>query len=530
MAAGKGFDRWGGGPGQTSFVTAKNASMKAYAKKWPHATLSYGAFAQDFIRDSAKDAKQGKAPFCLSISFKAPHRPVDPDPKFDHVYAGKKFPKPANYGRAAGKHFSKQSAMGRQYMSGFGSWNYDKDYDGVMAKYHQQIYAIDVAVGHDRDALNEQGVADNTVIIYTSDNGFLCGSHGYGSKVLPYEEASRVPLLMFDPRHKNSGKRLRCDSLTGNVDFAPTILLELAGLSVPPNMDGRSLLKLYTDPEAETHAALPLINVWQGPKAVHSYAVVTKDWKYIYWPYAEGELEATDELYHLAKDRLELHNVIHESDAKAALTKMREAYDAAVASWKKQSFLPRLQPLRHHLRSHREMGRQTRGVFWTANASVDGLAFGYESSMTLAVWRISVQTGGNSSKARTWPLRCRCLSRCLQCARRKRPPRVPGPVKRFVCLSNNYGIYKNGFFPSAAGTDYALPPTLKPLERHRRDFTVFSNLDHGNTGGHQGVPVLLGGVRPHLATGFPEGNLSLDQKMAEHVGGNAVSFADGARE
>ena len=93
-----------------------------------------------------------------------------------------------------------------------------------------------------------------------------------------------------------------------------------------------------------------------------------------------------------------------------------------------------------------------------------------------------------------------------------------GPVKRFVCLSNNYGIYKKGFFPAAAGTDYALPPTLKPLERHRRDFTVFSNLDHGNTGGHQGVPVLLSGVRPHLATGFPEGNLSLDQKMADHVG------------
>jgi hypothetical protein len=92
------------------------------------------------------------------------------------------------------------------------------------------------------------------------------------------------------------------------------------------------------------------------------------------------------------------------------------------------------------------------------------------------------------------------------------------PVKRFVCLSNNYGIYKNGFFPKEAGADYALTPTLKPLERHRKEFTVFSNLDHGNTGGHQGVPVLLSGVRPHLAAGYPEGNISLDQKMAEHVG------------
>jgi len=96
--------------------------------------------------------------------------------------------------------------------------------------------------------------------------------------------------------------------------------------------------------------------------------------------------------------------------------------------------------------------------------------------------------------------------------------RRKGPIKRFVCLSNNYGIYRKGFSPSTAGADYALTPTLKPLERHRKNFTVFSNLDHGSTGGHQGVPVLLSGVRPHLASGFPGGNISLDQKMAEHVG------------
>ncbi len=94
------------------------------------------------------------------------------------------------------------------------------------------------------------------------------------------------------------------------------------------------------------------------------------------------------------------------------------------------------------------------------------------------------------------------------------------PVKRFVCLSSNYGIYKKAFFPKPeqAGEKYDLPDTLKPLERHRKDFNVFSNLDHGNTGGHQGVPVLLSGVRPHLAGGYPEGNISVDQKIAEYVG------------
>ena len=94
------------------------------------------------------------------------------------------------------------------------------------------------------------------------------------------------------------------------------------------------------------------------------------------------------------------------------------------------------------------------------------------------------------------------------------------PVKRFVCLSNNYGVYRDGFFARSdqAGVDYAMPETLRPLAKHRRDLTLFSNLDHGNTIGHQGVPVLLSGVRPHLAAHYPEGNLSVDQRIAEHEG------------
>ncbi|MDG2385155.1 MAG: DUF1552 domain-containing protein [Pirellulaceae bacterium] len=94
------------------------------------------------------------------------------------------------------------------------------------------------------------------------------------------------------------------------------------------------------------------------------------------------------------------------------------------------------------------------------------------------------------------------------------------PIKRFVCLSNNYGVYRKAFFPNSeqAGASYEMPETLQPLERHREQLTVFSNLDHGNTIGHQGVPVLLSGVRPHLATHFSEGNISVDQKIAEYEG------------
>ena len=92
------------------------------------------------------------------------------------------------------------------------------------------------------------------------------------------------------------------------------------------------------------------------------------------------------------------------------------------------------------------------------------------------------------------------------------------PVKRFVCMSNNYGVYRDAFFPKTdqAGADYEMPETLKPLARHRKNITLFSNLDHGNTIGHQGVPVLLSGVRPHLSIHYPEGNISVDQKIAEY--------------
>ena len=322
------FDKWGGGPGQTNYATAKNPSMKAYAKKYPHSSRSYGAFGSDFVRESAKSGK----PFCLSVSFKAPHKPDQPDPIFDKVYAGKKFTKPSNYGREYGKHFSLQSKQGRQYER-FVSWGYRDRYDEVMAIYHQMVHGVDSAVGMIRAAVKEAGVTENTVFIFTSDNGFFCGSHGYGSKVLPYEESANVPLIIFDPRHSSSGKKLRSAALTANIDMAPTIL-DLAGLEVPAEMDGVSLLPLLDNPKAAVRETAALINVW-GPQAAHSYGVVTRDYKYLYWPFEGGDLEPTEELYHLAKDPGELTNLapLKGKDLK----KMRVVYDAAVEAWKRDT-------------------------------------------------------------------------------------------------------------------------------------------------------------------------------------------------
>lgn len=324
------FDFWGGGPGQTTYVTKENESMAKYADKYPHSTLSYGAFGQDVIRAAAKQDK----PFCLSISFKAPHRPVTPDPKFDNVYAGRTFTKPANYGRAAGEHMSPQSKQGRQYPR-FTGWQYDTDYDGVMAKYYQLIYAIDVALGMIRDELEAQGIADNTVIIYTSDNGYICGAHGYASKVLPMEESSRAPLMIYDPRSPSAGKRWRSAALTGNVDFAPTIL-ELAGLPVPGNMDGHSLIPLLKNPESDIREQMMFVNTW-GPPPTQSLSVLTRELKYTYWWYGDATMRPFEELYHLTRDPLEMKNLAKDSDAASMLGMMREKYDAELERWKQHA-------------------------------------------------------------------------------------------------------------------------------------------------------------------------------------------------
>lgn len=90
--------------------------------------------------------------------------------------------------------------------------------------------------------------------------------------------------------------------------------------------------------------------------------------------------------------------------------------------------------------------------------------------------------------------------------------------RRLVCVGNHLGFYPGNFFPKDAGKDYEPTSTLKPLELHRNDLTVFSHLDHALNGGHKAVQGFLTSIRKEEAAGFPEKNISLDQAAAEHVG------------
>jgi arylsulfatase A-like enzyme len=320
----KEFDVWAGGPGQTNYETKKNEGIAKYADRYPHCSRAYGAWAQDFI----KSAKQSGKPFCMSISFKAPHLPPIPDPIDMKLYESKEtFTRPPNYGVEKGKHLSEQVHTSRA-ATAYREWV--TDYDNIVRNYYARITGVDAAVGMIREELERQDLAQNTIIIFTSDNGYNSGSHGFGDKVIPYEEGSKSPLIIYDPRLPKEHSGRVCEAITGNVDMAATIFA-LARVAAPEGIDGKSLLPLLTNPAGRVRDWLPLFNFW-GVESARSMAVVSPEWKFIYWYYAGRGMKPTEELFHLSQDRIEMVNIAGASQFSAELVAARNAYDAELAA------------------------------------------------------------------------------------------------------------------------------------------------------------------------------------------------------
>ena len=326
------FDFWAGSPRQTFYETAKNESIKKYANKYPHSTRAYGAATIDFIKESVAEKK----PFCMSLYFKAPHKPAEPDPFFDDVYKNTTFDKLPNYGRKAGEHLAKQSTMGRQYPR-FVEWGYDKEetYQEELRKYHQLIYGVDYAIGMVLEELKKQGIDDNTIIIFSSDNGYFNGSHGLGSKVLPYEEGARTPLIIVDP-FNTKNKYKTTNSLTGNVDITATIL-DYAGVEIPSNYDGKSVRPILENQNKQIRESVPIVQVW-GAKETHCLTVLDKQYKYVYWFYEDKEngLYPTEELFDIVNDPYEMKNLVKQASHINQLNKMRALYDQQLIHWRSE--------------------------------------------------------------------------------------------------------------------------------------------------------------------------------------------------
>jgi arylsulfatase A-like enzyme len=325
------FDYWGAWLGQGDYKIANNPEAEAWFKffggKKEHATHAIGLMSEDFIKRGVKSGK----PFNLSVSFKAPHGPYAVDPRYKEVYQGQEFAKPENYGPDANS--PKQAISGRPTYLGK-KWL--TEYDKQMYGYHSMIYGLDQALGRIMATLEEQGVSDNTVVIFAADNGHFNGSKGMSGKLYAYEEGTRSPTMIFDPRRKSSEAFETTDVLSGSIDIAPTILA-LADVGLPEKMHGKSILPILTTEKSKQtgtmlHKSLLLMQVW-GKASAQSLAVVTPTHKYIHWFYGADEFERTEELFDLTKDSNESTNLTKHIEAAPVLKNMRQQYDEHMATW-----------------------------------------------------------------------------------------------------------------------------------------------------------------------------------------------------
>lgn len=214
-------------------------------------------YVTDIITDMCLDWLKGRdpnKPFCLMCHHKAPHRHWEPDTKHATLYADEVIPEPETlFDDYAGRTAAADAKMRidrdlspfdikheiPSYLEGDQrrSWiyqHYIKDYLRVIA-------SVDDNVGRLLDYLDAQGLAEDTIVIYTSDQGFFLGDHGWYDKRFMYEESLRMPFVIRYPREIAPGGVRKDFAL--NVDFAPT-LLDLTGTAIPESFQGRSFREI----------------------------------------------------------------------------------------------------------------------------------------------------------------------------------------------------------------------------------------------------------------------------------------------
>jgi len=307
------YDYWKGFPGQGRYENKdENGNYK-------HLTQIMGEQAIEFLNSCSQDR-----PFCLSVSFKAPHV-QDNDPRqfiydraYSDLYSDVTIPTPETANPLyfdALPEFLRNSEARRRWNIRFP--NPEKFQESVKS-YYRLITGVDVVIGKIRDQLEQLNYDDNTIIILTGDNGFYLGEYGLAGKWFPHELSIRVPLLVYDPGAPQKLCGLVLDQMALNVDIAPTIL-ELANLSVPRQMQGRSLMPLLKGKKTKWRTEFFYEHPFEHKTIAKSKALRTQRFKYA--RYIDYNYE---ELYDLKNDPAESINLAKDEKYQKTLASLRK--------------------------------------------------------------------------------------------------------------------------------------------------------------------------------------------------------------
>lgn len=310
----------------------------------------FTGYATDIVTDLSLEWMKNRdknKPFMLMCHHKAPHRPWDPDEKHMHMYEDIDIPEPPTFhddysDRTEATKEAKMridrdlrerdvKAKPPEGLSAgeLKSWYYQR----YIKDYLRCVASIDDNVGRILDYLDGEGLAEDTMIVYTSDQGFFLGDHGWYDKRFMYEESLRMPFIIRYPRAIKAGTVTKDFAL--NVDF-PETFLDYAGIEIPDHMQGRSLRPVLEDNTPDDWQTSMYYRYWEHLSIEHRvgahYGLRTHDFKLIYY-YGEalGAADAIDEsrtpeweLFDLRKDPSELKNVYHDPDYQETVQTLKE--------------------------------------------------------------------------------------------------------------------------------------------------------------------------------------------------------------
>jgi arylsulfatase A-like enzyme len=349
-----GFDEWAILPGQGAYFDPAFLDRNGRRVIKGYVSDVITDLALQFLKDRPKDK-----PFFLMCHHKAPHRPWDPDEKHRAMFAGQKIPEPATLhddyatrtdaireceqkvfkdltrrdlklkpppeleGPARNRWLDVKPTeveieVGgtKKVLSGeeLNAWKYQR----YLQDYLACIQSVDDNVGRLLDWLDQNGLATNTVVIYTSDQGFFLGEHGLYDKRFMYEESLRMPFMVRWPGVAKPG--FVQQSLGINPDFAPTFL-DIAGVPIPSDMQGRSLVPLLKGQAPADWRDSFYYRYYHDPGDHNTrahYGVRTSSHKLIYfWKKDQWEL------YDLVKDPAELHNIYSDPAKQQLVAKLK---------------------------------------------------------------------------------------------------------------------------------------------------------------------------------------------------------------
>ena len=322
-----GFDRWVSFKGQGTYLDPDINDDGKSVKPAGYITDILNGYAVEFIK------RRHDKPFLVYLAHKAIHPEVTqnndgsvdlaaaerfiPADRHRNMYAGSAIPRRPNYGRTPEGKPALQRRIGNLPPLGAATATRDESILGRQ----RSLMSIEDGVGEILKALKETGQLDNTIIVFTSDNGYFYGEHGLSvERRLAYEESVRMPLLVRYPKAIKAGT-VRSEFAL-NIDLAPT-MLELAGVAKTGAMQGRSLVPLLKGAKPDWRNSF-LIEYYSDkvfPRVLQMgyKAVRNGRWKYIHYL----ELKGMDELYDLKRDPCEMTNLINQPSSRKARDRMK---------------------------------------------------------------------------------------------------------------------------------------------------------------------------------------------------------------